>query len=300
MKFIAKKILGLSYGIAAFAMISCSVFGADLSGEESLFNRLGQLVAYYLPHFQHPVGADETESTARDESLLQGPPVPSAREQSLAITPIPEIARGHKDAYKSFMKSKLVYRPNEGSDDGKIEFPFSSFVNPDTLEGTFDLSERGDVPRYLNIHTGFKRKKIPENAHMSVGIRSELWIVANFALGSAATASAKYREIIENWDAKTAPFALFYTWETDDYSQGCDYVTTKTPEQLSASNLHKNWDEACQTASRYHTSVFEKFYVEFYPGSNTDSDGNETETGGGERSYTPYSPSAPSFFRTTD
>jgi V8-like Glu-specific endopeptidase len=111
--------------------------------------------------------------------------------------PIPDIARGHEEIYQRFIRGKLVYKPNKDGR-GMVEVPISSLINP--LEGTFDLSAFGDTSRYISIHTGYKRGKIPANDG-----KLEIWACPKF-LGATAP---QFAGIMSQWES---PIAYFWTW----------------------------------------------------------------------------------------
>ena len=94
-------------------------------------------------------------------------------EEAQRRASIPQIARGHENIYERFLKGKLVYRPTEGSDVGKIELPIAALANP--LEGTFDLSRCGDAAQYLSINTGIRKVQAPANAS-----KVEIWFTPLF------------------------------------------------------------------------------------------------------------------------
>lgn len=158
---------------------------------------------------------------------------------------VPAIARGYEAIYARFMGGKLIYRPEGGQ---AVELPFSSFVNPNTLEGTFDLSRCGDAGQYLSISTGYKKGNIAANAS-----KSEVWISPKFLVQRGIVTSpgifrnrisgpaAHFQGILSDWNENTAPFALFYTWGGHDNLEWYDYLTTRTPEQINTANLYENY-----------------------------------------------------------
>ncbi|WP_032113621.1 hypothetical protein [Candidatus Paracaedibacter symbiosus] len=72
---------------------------------------------------------------------------------------------GHEEIYERFLKGVLVYRPQKGSEVGMITMRISELGNP--LEGTFDLSQCGNVGKYLSISTGYRKGKKQENKKSS-------------------------------------------------------------------------------------------------------------------------------------
>jgi|GEM_PF-5925720 len=149
---------------------------------------------------------------------------------------IPEIARGYEDIYKRFLKSVLIYKPNEKSDEGIVEIPISSLSNP--LDETFDLSRCGDVEKYLSISTGYKKGKKLENSG-----KTEIWIVPKFIVEqklkgwfSWFTSAQYFQDIMDDW---VSPVGIFFThggWELSTsyyYSTSCFLV-----DSLNKANLY--------------------------------------------------------------
>ena len=147
-----------------------------------------------------------------------------------------EIARGHADIYRRFLMGKLIYRPNPGSDEGKIELPIRDLANP--LEGTFELSRCGDTGQYISISTGYRKGLKAENAR-----KTEIWITPRFLVERDLASTARnLQPIMGNWDATTAPVGLFWTngsW-SDEYF---DYLTTNSWDALGSENLSKKGNE---------------------------------------------------------
>ncbi len=146
---------------------------------------------------------------------------------------IPEIARGYEEIYLRFLNGKLVYRPNEGSDVGKIELPIAALANP--LEGTFDLRSCGDAGNYLSISTGYRKGKKEANRN-----KVEVWFAPRFLIErEIGTRAGHFREILT--DAKwprTAEIGIFWTWGGWDNLNSYDYLTTNTIDQLGDNNLY--------------------------------------------------------------
>lgn len=173
--------------------------------------------------------------------------------EHLCIKPaIPDVALGHEDIYKRFLKGVLVYRPTEGSDVGKIELPIASLINP--LESTFDLSSCDDAGKYLSIATGYRKGQISSNAN-----KIEVWLAPRFLIEKDLQGAAKYfAPIMSTWDAKTATIGVFFTWGGWDYLGWYDYLTSKTPDHLSSENLYKNLTEAQSEPTCTHNAVMYK------------------------------------------
>lgn len=151
---------------------------------------------------------------------------------------IPDIARGYEEIYLRFLNGKLIYRPTEGSDAGKIELLIRDIMNPNTLEGTFDLSRCGDTGKYLSINTGYRKGKKAANKD-----KVEIWFAPRFLIEKELGATAgHFREIMTDakWP-KTAGIGLFYTCGDRDYLDWYDYLTPNNPDQLGDNNLYEKW-----------------------------------------------------------
>lgn len=143
-------------------------------------------------------------------------------ERPIRVT-IPEVARGYKEIYKRFLKGVLIYRPQEGSDMGKIEMPIADLANP--LEGTFDLSKCGDTGNYLSISTGYRKEKKAENVN-----KVEVWLTPRFLIEKEIQGSAShFTGIIATWDTHKAPFGVFFTWGGWDDLSYYHYATQRAP-----------------------------------------------------------------------
>ncbi len=158
---------------------------------------------------------------------------------------IPDIARGYEEIYLRFLNGKLIYRPTEGSDAGKIELLIRDIMNPNTLEGTFDLSRCGDTGKYLSINTGYRKGKKAANKD-----KVEIWFSPRFLIErEIGTRSGHFREILT--DAKWPPAAeigIFWTWGSWDNLNWYDYLTTNTIDQLGDNNLYNKWHASGVTA----------------------------------------------------
>ena len=168
-----------------------------------------------------------------------------ARESAVAVArplksgpAIPDIARGYEEIYLRFLNGKLIYNPTKGSDAGKIELLIRDIMNPNTLEGVFDLSRCGDAGKYLSINTGYRKEKKAANKD-----KVEIWFAPRFLIEKELGATAgHFREIMTDakWP-KTAGIGLFYTWGSWDNLGWYDYLTTNNPDQLGDNNLYEKW-----------------------------------------------------------
>ena len=150
-----------------------------------------------------------------------------------------------KEIFELFYKGRLIYRPNEGSDEGMIILPISALRNP--LNSSFDLSRCGDTGQYLSIATGYRKVQTPANAN-----KVEIWFTPRFLVDKEMPHLAPnhhMRAIIGSWDAARAPIGIFWTWggwNATNHMTYCDYLTTVSMEQLGMPDLSAAAD------CRYH------------------------------------------------
>ena len=155
-------------------------------------------------------------------------------EQLVQLFP-KQTGQGHDDVFMRFLKGKLIYKPNSGNDEGKVEIPFISLSNP--LEGTFDLSNCGDAGKYISISTGYRKGKISANAR-----KLEIWITPQFLIQSAIPGTAEhYARLMNKWKS---PIGLI--WKLGDWDDGeakFDFLITRQFEEISSKNLYDWWRE---------------------------------------------------------
>ena len=188
----------------------------------------------------------ESEATKQRLSVLEKPLIKArkaAEEDAKRRQAIPKIARGHEDIYERFLKGVLVYRPNEGSDVGKIELPIADLANP--LGSTFDLSNCGDTGQYLSIATGYRKVQTPANAN-----KVEIWFTPRFLVDREMShlAPNHHMRAIGSWDAARAPIGIFWTWGGWDAAglmAYCNYLTTESMDVLGSENLLKKRGDSC-------------------------------------------------------
>jgi hypothetical protein len=165
-----------------------------------------------------------------------------AEEKKLSLA-IPPVAKGHEAIYQRFLKGVLVYRPEPGSDVGKVEMPIAALANP--LEGTFDLSRCGDTENYLSIATGYRKGMTAANAE-----KVEIWITPRFLIEENLEDNAShFNKIMSNWDATKAPLGAFFNYGGWDNLELYDYATTQDFETFSKENFYGKWDDHLATAS---------------------------------------------------
>ncbi len=140
---------------------------------------------------------------------------------------------------KRFLHGRLIYKPNENNDIGKIELKIVDLTNP--LEGTFDLSKCGDTGQYLSIATGYRKCKKFENEN-----KVEIWFVPRFVVENEINGSAKhFKGIFHDKWLEVADVGIIWTlgnWSTMNYY---DYLTTQNSNELANSNLYFKWIAAC-------------------------------------------------------
>lgn len=137
-----------------------------------------------------------------------------------------------KEIYKRFLSGKLIYRPQEGSDVGRIDMPISALQNP--LECAFDLSRCGDSDKYLTISTGYRKEKNSLNAN-----KVEIWLTPRFLVERELETSAMhFRGILNSWH-ETAPIGIFWTWGGWDNLSDFDYLVTRKMDDFHTENLCK-------------------------------------------------------------
>jgi predicted GTPase len=146
---------------------------------------------------------------------------------------VPLVAQGYEQIYRRFLNGVLIYRPDGKSDEGRINLPIASLVNP--LEGTFDLSQCGDTGKSLSISTGYRKGKKAENA-----TKLEIWFTPRFLVEKELQGTAShFQEIFPAKWKDNAPVGIIWTWGGWDYrSDNFDYLTMLTMEEISNKNLY--------------------------------------------------------------
>lgn len=138
----------------------------------------------------------------------------------------------------------MIYRPQKGSDVGRIDLPIAALANP--LEGTFDLSMCGDVGKYLRISTGYRKRKIAENAG-----KLEIWFAPRFLIEKELkTTAAHFNEVFGCWCA-SVPVGIFWTWGGWNDLSYFDYLTRQSLGDLGSSALYIKWMDAHTTTRRH-------------------------------------------------
>ncbi len=145
--------------------------------------------------------------------------------------------------FKIFSNGKLVYKPNENNNEGKIELLFSEFANP--FNGVFDLSNCGDVSQYLRITTNpsiFFALEEDRNATLNILIAPH-YLINKFL----STSAQPFAGIMPDWEKATAPVGIFWRMSTWADKNNYDYLTTKSIEWLSGHDLEQAWaDTMCE------------------------------------------------------
>jgi hypothetical protein len=145
---------------------------------------------------------------------------------------ISEIVKGYEDIYRQFLRGKLIYKPDPKSDAGRIEIPFSSCVDPSTLEGTFDLSRCGDMGKYVSIATGCRLKK-----NLANDMKREIWLVPRFLVEHSHNS---FKNIIDKWP-QNCPVGIFWVWGSWDNLDWYDYLTNASIDDIISKDLYENW-----------------------------------------------------------
>lgn len=151
---------------------------------------------------------------------------------------IPDIARGYEDIYRRFYHGRLIYKRGQDT----IVLPIANLSNP--LGGVFDLSGCDDAGHYMQIATGYRTNKNPNNDH-----KYEIWIVPYFLLmKELETTAGHFRSIMDNWDGTNAPVGLFLAFGR--HNLDCYYyLTNKNMEELGNISLYNKWSETSRAGS---------------------------------------------------
>lgn len=142
------------------------------------------------------------------------------------------MTENEKHIYERFLRGRLIYRPQEGSDVGRIDMPISAMQNP--LEGAFDLSRCGDTGEFLSISTGYRKRKKLENAK-----KVEVWLAPRFLIKKELqTKASHFQGIMDLWH-DSAPIGIFWTWGGWDNLSDFDYLVTQKVDDFRSDNLYK-------------------------------------------------------------
>jgi hypothetical protein len=166
--------------------------------------------------------------------------------------------------YQRFLRGKLIYRPKEESDEGRIDLPIIELDNP--LEGTFDLSKCGSSGKYLTISTGYPRK---ERRAGDAG-KVEIWFVPRFSMKKEMTTKATPFDSIFNSWKENVEVGVIWTWGGDLNLLDYDYLITENMDNLAKDSLNDKWFfNAKSSYWRWSSLESEKFHILF---SSSDSD----------------------------
>lgn len=172
-----------------------------------------------------------------------------------------------------FSKGVLIYRPQKGSDEGRIDLKISELQNP--LEGTFNLSEclwecqNKLASDCLSISTGY-HKGIQEDNKDKI----EIWLTPRFLVENEIEGNAKHFKDIflnEEWPT-TAPVGIIWRWhgwKNEEYG----YLTSQSMSDLGNNTLFGKCNEASWTKENKrpgnprfytpHSSFLQKFTLVF-------------------------------------
>lgn len=171
-----------------------------------------------------------------------------------------------EEIYQRFLNGRLIYKPNTDNDSDKIEMRIADLTNP--LEGTFDLSQCGDMQNHLSISTGYRKGKKPENAN-----KLEIWFVPRFLVKKEINGQAEHLKFIfpDHWP-NTVEIGIIWSWGGWDDAGHYDYLTTQNVNLLSTGNLYEKWSQSlfCKLPARisqetahitrpYVHNIFSKF-----------------------------------------
>ena len=154
-------------------------------------------------------------------------------------------------AFQIFLNGKLVYKPNENNDEGKIEWLFSKLGTPHN--GVFDLSGLGEVDKYVRITTSistFFEVEVRNNAKWNILIAPH-YLINQFT----STTAKPFTVIMPDWKDK-APVGIFCRmshWMTED---GFEYLTTKSIKELCGTLTElwfSSWPVQNGALARYKT-----------------------------------------------
>jgi len=158
----------------------------------------------------------------------EGKGVPLVSKKTTISHVIPAIAQGYEEVYRRFLNGVLIYRPQEGSDVGRVDMPIAELVNP--LEGTFDLSRCDGADHYLSISTGY-RKEQKSASYI------EIWIAPRFLI----TAAPEDFQWLEKEWSPAVEVGIFWNLGSDVDNEGYDYLITRDMNSLSKNNFNENW-----------------------------------------------------------
>jgi hypothetical protein len=179
-------------------------------------------------------------------------------------TTLPPVAYGYEEIYLKFLNGKLIYKPNEGSDEEKIELPIIALENP--LEGEFDLSQCGNAGQHLSISTGYRKRKKPENAN-----KVEVWFAPRFLIEEIIKTTRKDFHM-DKW-SQESPIGIFWTWGGYNYSKDWDDYSFVGEQTLYYNNLYGIFaHETTHNLASQNKGVDPLFYkvcpdIAFWPGA---------------------------------
>ncbi len=168
---------------------------------------------------------------------------------------IPDIAKGYEEIYLRFLNGKLIYRPYQNSDIGKVELPISALSDP--LEGVFDLSKCGNSGQYLSVSTGYRKDKKITN-------KVEVWISPRFLIERDVNYSAAhFQPIMKEWNGRKVPVGVFWTWGGWDL-EFYDYLSNCPIEDLGSENFYKKYEKASSTTRVRFAYLWDDLISTFY------------------------------------
>lgn len=148
--------------------------------------------------------------------------------------PVPIVAQGYEKIFQRFLNGVLIYRPEgDGNDIDRVTLHIRDLRNP--LDGTFDLSNCGDLGKYMSISTGYRKGRKPENEK-----KLEIWLTPRFLIEKELSTTAKnFQNIFGKWEER-AEVGIIWTWGGWDANEpSMDYLITQNMDELSKGNLYR-------------------------------------------------------------
>ncbi len=146
-------------------------------------------------------------------------------------------------AFQIFLNGKLVYKPNENNDEGKIEWLFSKLEK--LHNGVFDFSKLGEIYNYLRITTSISTFFEVEDVN---NYKLNVIIVPHYLINKFISTTAKqFAGIMPSWDKDTAPVGIFWRMSCWKDILGFYYLTTESIAELSDKNMYEKSRAAVST-----------------------------------------------------
>ena len=146
--------------------------------------------------------------------------------------------------YQIFLNGKLVFKPEQNSEEGKIEQLFSNLAHPFNV--VFDLSECDNDYQHLKITTSPRSFFEIEERDNQLNIL----IAPHFLIDKLISTTAKpFKCIMNYWYKDRAPFGIFLRMGDWEESSTFLYITTNSIACLTNNCLQKHiWNAMCTDA----------------------------------------------------